>query len=108
MSGEEDGGSGLGSFQARQNIFRGRAGSVLVTCETGLDLGLIAERGEFREDAITDDIVCSASGRMRNAVADQAAKHRARARGGTFSSGHSGLLGLRRTPAGHRKEKNCN
>src|SRR5580658_5985579 len=108
MSGEEDGGTEFGSVQARQNIFRRGTGSVLITCETSLNLGLVAERGKFSEHAIAHNIVCGASGRMRNAVADQAPKHGTRATGRKFSSGDGGLLGFRGTPAGHRKKKNCN
>ena len=108
MSGEKDGGTGLGSVKARQNIFRRGAGSVFVTRETGLDLGLVAERGKFSEDAFADNIVRGASSRMRNAVADQAPKHGTRATGGKFRGGDRGLLGLGGTAAGHRKKKNCN
>src|ERR1700728_4908642 len=101
MRSQENGGAGFGPVQTRKDIFCASAGSVIVTCETGLHLRLIAKRGKFGEDAVADDIVCSASGGMRNAIANQAAKHGTRTTGGKLTGGNSGFFWVRREAGGH-------
>jgi len=92
LRGHQDARARLCAIEMRDDILNVAAVAIFIARETGLNGWLIPEIFQLGEHTRADDVILLSAAGMRDAVADQAAKHFARAIGGKLGSRSSDWL----------------